>query len=207
MPANDSLAQTHIKGHGYRLVRYFNEMLIEMEAPPPKPSLPENLSIRTLRSGQEEREVLLAVRDSFKDHWGYVDSPFEKDLAEWMHWIENDPDHNPSLWFLATENGDISGVSICKPKSPGDPEAGLVDILCVRRPWRRQGVALALLQHTFSEFYQRGVRKVTLGVDAESLTGATRLYSKAGMHVKQRHVNYEKELRPGKDLSTQTVQS
>ncbi len=207
MPASDSLAQDHIQGHGYRLVRYFNDMIIEMDAPPPKPTLPENLAIRTLRPGQEEQAVLLAIRDAFKDHWGHVESPLEKDLVEWMHWIENDPDHDPSLWFLATENGDISGISICKPKSPSDPEMGYVDILGVRRPWRRQGVALALLHHSFSEFYRRGVRKVGLGVDAENLTGATRLYRKAGMRVKRRYANYEKELRPGQDLSTQTVQS
>ncbi len=47
--------------------------------------------------------------------------------------------------------------------------------------WR--GLGLALLQHTFRAYYQQGKDKVALGVDAESLTGATRLYEKAGMKV------------------------
>jgi ribosomal protein S18 acetylase RimI-like enzyme len=207
MPASDTVAQEHIGQHGYRLVRYFHDMIIEMDATPPAPSLPEGIIIRTFQREKEERSVLLTIRDAFKDHWGYVESPLEKALEEWTHWLDNDPDHDPSLWFLATCNGDIAGVSLCRPKTAADPDKGWVDTLCVRRPWRRQGIALALLHHTFTEFYRRGVRKVGLGVDAESLTGATRLYNKAGMHVKRRHANYEKELRPGKELCTQSVQS
>jgi hypothetical protein len=44
-------------------------------------------------------------------------------------------------------------------------------------------------------------------VDAQSLTGATRLYQKAGMRPDpQRQFSlYEKELRPGKDITTRSV--
>jgi hypothetical protein len=44
-------------------------------------------------------------------------------------------------------------------------------------------------------------------VDADSLTGATRLYLKAGMQPDPKHtfLFYEKELRPGIELSTQRV--
>jgi len=41
-------------------------------------------------------------------------------------------------------------------------------------------------------------------VDAASLTNATRLYEKAGMHVTRQYDTYEKELRPGKSLATET---
>jgi GNAT superfamily N-acetyltransferase len=75
----------------------------------------------------------------------------------------------------------------------------------VRRSWRRKGVALGLLHHTFGEFYRRGKNKVALDVDAHSLTGATGLYEKAGMHNARQSAVYEKELRPGKDLSTQSL--
>jgi hypothetical protein len=47
---------------------------------------------------------------------------------------------------------------------------------------------------------------VGLGVDATSLTGATRLYEKAGMHVQRKSVTYEKMLRAGRDLTTQTLE-
>jgi ribosomal protein S18 acetylase RimI-like enzyme len=69
------------------------------------------------------------------------------------------------------------------------------------------GLGLALLRHSFDEFYRRGKRKGGLGVDAGSLTGATRLYERAGMRVARQYSIYEKELRPGVDLSTQSIEA
>ena len=82
---------------------------------------------------------------------------------------------------------------------------GWVDTLGVRRPWRRQGLAEALLYHSFRELRRRGRTSVGLGVDASSLTGATRLYEKAGMRAIRKFTRYEKELRPGTDLKTQMI--
>jgi mycothiol synthase len=80
-----------------------------------------------------------------------------------------------------------------------------VHSLGIKRPWRRQGIALAMLLHTFGQFYRRGIAKVGLGVDGQSLTGATRLYEKAGMHPAHQETLYEKELRPGVELATQSL--
>ena len=63
-----------------------------------------------------------------------------------------------------------------------------------RTAWRRRGLGLALLLHAFREFYARGIRRSTLGVDSENPSGATRLYERAGMHVESESVTYEKEL-------------
>ena len=106
---------------------------------------------------------------------------------------------------LAMDGDQIAGLALCVPKDTDDPDMCWVNSLSVRRPWRRRGVALALLHHAFGEAYRRGIRKVGLGVDASSLTGATRLYEKAGMHVYRQWDAYQKELRPGEDLSTQQL--
>jgi hypothetical protein len=66
---------------------------------------------------------------------------------------------------------------------------------------------MAFLLTAFCEFYQRGKKRAGLGVDATSLTNATRLYEKAGMHVTQKYDTYELELRPGKDLMTKEISS
>ncbi len=76
------------------------------------------------------------------------------------------------------------------------PPTAWVNILAVRRPWRRQGLGMALLRQAFGEFYRRGIRQVALGVDAENITGATRLYARAGMRVTRQYARYEKMLRP-----------
>ena len=192
---------------GFSLIRHGWRMRIDMDAPPPAPEWPAGITVRTLVVGQDERATVQAVRDSFRDHWGYVERPFEDDLNLWTHFMNNDKDFDPSLWFLAMDGDEIAGVSLCWPKTPEDPDMGWVGTLGVLRPWRRKGLGLALLRHSFSEFYRRGKRKVGLGVDASSLTGATRLYERAGMHVYRQYNTYEKELRPGIDLSTQSVEA
>jgi GNAT superfamily N-acetyltransferase len=74
------------------------------------------------------------------------------------------------------------------------PKGGWIRQLGVRRPWRKKGIGLAILHHIFGKFYARGVTRVGLGVDAQSLTGATRLYERAGMHVKNHFARFEKEI-------------
>jgi len=191
---------------GMQAIRHHWRMVIELNEQPPAPEWPEGFTLRTLIPGQDERAVLQAVRDSFQDHWGYMEQPFEEEFQRWMHFISQHKDYDPSLWFLALAGDDIAGVSLCSPKIPEDLGMGWVDTLGVRRPWRRKGLGLALLRHSFGEFYRRGQRRVGLDVDADSLTGATRLYEKAGMYVARRFITYEKELRPGKDLSRQSIE-
>lgn len=190
---------------GLQRIRYSWRMVIDMQAAPPKPERPQGIVVRPMRVGQDKRAVLQAVRDAFRDHWGYVELPFEDEYSFWQHHVFSDDDFDPTLWFLAMDGDRIAGISLCRQKADDDPEMGWVNTLGVLRPWRRKGLGLALLRHTFDEFYRRGKRRVGLGVDAQSLTGATRLYEKAGMHVARVYRTYEKELRPGKELSTQAV--
>jgi ribosomal protein S18 acetylase RimI-like enzyme len=48
------------------------------------------------------------------------------------------------------------------------------------------------LRASFSEFAARKATRVGLGVDAENLTGAVRLYERAGMTVERRFDIYQK---------------
>ncbi len=96
----------------------------------------------------------------------------------------------------------IAGISLCEHQHGiGD----YVGSLGVRRSWRKQGLGQALLLHSFGEFYRRGIKRISLNVDGESLTGATRLYGKVGMHVVRQQYRYEKEMRPGRELGTQSI--
>jgi len=110
--------------------------------------------------------------------------------------------HDPSLWFLAMDGDQIAGISLCQDEKE---RGGWVHSLGVLRSWRQKGLGLALLHHSFGEFYRRGIHNVYLGVDSENLTGATRLYERAGMHVVREEYVYEKELRGGKELSIVTL--
>jgi mycothiol synthase len=206
VPQADVRAGALLSRLGYRGTRHFFEMVIEMDAPPPVPNVPDGIVIRPFVRETEDRVLVHAIRDAFKDHWGHVESPFEEDYAEWVSWMDDDPSFDQSLWFVAVEDSEIVGCSICYDVTGEGPDVGAVETLGVRRPWRRRGIALALLLHSFGELYRRGRTTVTLGVDAQSLTGALHLYEKAGMRVRYQYDWYEKELRPGVDLSTQELE-
>ena len=62
------------------------------------------------------------------------------------------------------------------------------------REWRRRGIGEALLHEAFGTFWRDGKRTISLGVDAESDTGAQRLYERVGMHVHWGAIIFEKVL-------------
>jgi mycothiol synthase len=193
---------------GYRHIRSSYHMLINMDAPVPEAEFPEGITLRTYNPEINAEAVYRAEIDSFRDHFGFVEQPFEEGFKRFKHFVLGAEDFDPTLLFLAMDgpSGEIAGVNICRSHSYDDPDMGWVGTLGVRRQWRKRGIGLALLRHSFNEFYRRGKRKVGLGVDAQNLTGALRLYENAGMHVYQAYDQYEKELRPGTEISVQSLQ-
>lgn len=192
------VASEAAKQAGFDYIRSSFRMEIAMETPPPKPIWPEGIVLRPFTL-EMARAVHAADDEAFSDHWGYTSTPFET----FEHIFIKSPKFDPTLWFLPFAGEEIAGTALCEHRE----EIGFVNSLSVRRPWRRQGLGLALLHHTFGEFYQRDVRKVALYVDAQSLTGATRLYERAGMKVVRQFDQYEKELRAGIELSTQEIEA
>ncbi len=188
---------------GFSLARTSWRMAIDLAAPPLQPAWPPGIRLRPYRHPQDLEPVYRCVRDSFRDHWGYVDVPFEQGLALFRH--SNTVLHpvEPDVWFVAMDGKQIAGVSLCRRQADDDPEMGWVDTLGVRRPWRRRGLGLALLLHSFHALRQMGAARAGLGVDSGSLTGATRLFARAGMSVSRELALYELELRPGRELGTQ----
>lgn len=190
---------------GYRLIRSSYSMRIDMDAPPLAPEWPEGLTLRLFNPETDLEAVYRAVDESFSDHYGHVETPFEEGLKRFKYFMTEYEGFDPALWFLAMDGDEIAGVCLCREQAYDNPEVGYVNTLGVRRAWRKRGIGLALLRHAFSALYARGKRKAGLGVDAESLTGALRLYENAGMYVYRTFDRYEKELRPGQEISVQSL--
>jgi mycothiol synthase len=173
---------------GYRLIRKSWRMFVDLADVVEEPSWPDGISVRTFRPG-DELVFFDVYHEAFADHWEFEPVPYE----EWAHWALQPPMHEPALWFLAEEAGEPAGIAICH-RRPELPTRGRVGDLGVRRPWRRRGVGRALLLHAFHEFRRAGLTEADLGVDAENLTGATRLYESVGMNVADHRDIYEKAL-------------
>ena len=197
----NTFAQHLLEKHDFKHIRTFWRMKIELHEAPPVPQWADGISLRTLADDQSLfRAAFEADEDAFKDHWGHVPTSFE----EWEHWTRKRENFDPSLWFLAMDGNEIAAISLCEDEKE---QGGWVHSLGVRRQWRRKGIGEALLYQSFGEFYKRGIHEVYLGVDASSLTGATRLYERVGMHVHRRSNTYEKEIRAGREISTQSVEA
>jgi mycothiol synthase len=163
--------------NGFEEARHSYRMEIPLDDDPSEPSWPDGIVVRTFDPDDER-----TLYDVHVEVWQDTSDPWQESFEEWRHWLTKRDGFDPSLWFLAFAGDELAAFSLCQPDDV-DPNAGYVHLLGVRRPWRRQGLGEALLLHSFRAFRERGFTRGTLGVDASSPTGATRLYERAGMTV------------------------
>jgi mycothiol synthase len=187
--APDATLRAVVEEAGYELVRHSFRMEISLEGELMAPDWPEGLHVATYEPEQEVA-VHAAHQEAFADHWEHVYEPVE----EWRKWYVENPGFDASFWFIAWDGDEVAGLSLCRVHSSGDERHGFVRVLATRRPWRRRGLATALLRHSFQDMKRRGMLKASLGVDAENTTGAVRLYERAGMRVGRRYDAYRKGL-------------
>jgi len=181
-----------LTSRGFGVVRHFYQLVIDLDPPPAPPEWSQGIVVRKMLPG-DERALYAADEEAFSDHWGFVATPFEV----FRHHNFEGENFDPDLVFLAMDGADIAGGSICRlHRTEDDAGKGWVGDLFVRRPWRRRGIARALLLESFAAYRNRGYERVGLGVDAENPTGALDLYLGVGMSVDSEALCFEKELPP-----------
>jgi mycothiol synthase len=182
--AVDERAHELLRTRGYKEVRRYYKMEIELDTPPEPPDWPPGLTIAA--DPTELDRFHAALDEAFAEEWGHE----PEDGVDWKSVRERrHPDR--SLWFAVNDGDEIAAAAIVDEERWG---AGWISAVGVRRPWRRRGLGHALLVHCFRELHRRGRQKIALGVDTENPTGATRLYERAGMHVAFSVVWFEKAL-------------
>ena len=110
----------------------------------------------------------------------------------------NEPNFDPSLWQIAWAGDQVAGVALSVSNTAESTQLGFqraeIKALSVRRPWRRQGLARALLVGSFHVLKDRGVTEVVLFVDTENQSGALGLYDSVGFEVVKHFTAYHKPL-------------
>jgi ribosomal protein S18 acetylase RimI-like enzyme len=134
----------------------------------------------------EYRAFYDALNEAFVEHWEWHPKPFEQwlELRQGQHRDEQGP-----IWFVVRDGDELAAVTRNDPSVAG---GGYVGAIGVRPAWRGKGLAKALLQRTFAEFWRRGTTRVTLDVDSQNETGAVRLYERVGMYIDSCGVAFEK---------------
>jgi mycothiol synthase len=181
----DAAARALFESRGYRAVRRFYEMAVELTEAPIVPELPDGLVVDELRDG-EQRAFYEVLNEAFADDWEWHPKPFEGwfEIRRDQHHDEHGP-----VWFVIRDGEELAAVTRNEPSVAG---GGYVGAIGVRPAWRGRGLAKALLHRTFAEFWRRGITRVTLDVDSQNATGAVRLYERVGMHVETCGVAFEK---------------
>jgi ribosomal protein S18 acetylase RimI-like enzyme len=170
---------------GYAPARYYLEMQRPLDDDLPQASLPARLALRPPLP-QHYRAIWDAAEECFQDQRDHV-SPSEEGYRAWAA----TPDLDPSLWLVAWDGEQVAGAAL---NVVHDGSWGETDDLFVRRPWRRQGLGRALLVGSLQLFKARGLTSAGLGVDAENLSGALRLYESIGFCPYQRVTSFRKPM-------------
>jgi mycothiol synthase len=179
---------------GYGPARFFFEMLRPMLDEVEVPPLPDGLEVRPIGHDPESQKQLWdADVEAFQDHWG----GFDASDAAFDAWLER-PNHDPKLWVVAWEGGEIAGA-VVNTIYPDDNEAfgrrrGWLDSVFVRRAWRRRGLGAALVARALVRLREAGMDEAMLGVDSDNPYGARGLYERAGFAVHRRSAAYRKPM-------------
>jgi mycothiol synthase len=185
----DEAGHTLLRNNAYAPVRYYWRMEIKLQEAPATVTFPAGIELRPFIKDEHAVLVWEADNEAFRDHWGSRKRTYD----EWSHGKFGHPNFDPTLWMVAWDGNQVAGFSQNRFRKG----IGWIGTIAVRRPWRGKGLGIALMRHTFGEFYKRGMTTIGLGVDSANLTGATRLYVRAGMYVAGEFAMYEKELRMG----------
>ena len=185
-------ANENLRREGYRPVRYSYLMVRPtLEAIPDHP-IPEGLEVRPARP-DHYRRVFEANEEAFRDHWGFIPRT-DEDFERWL----GEPATDPSLWQVAWEGDEIAGMVLpfihADENSRHNRLRGYTEDVCVRRPWRRRGLARALIARSLRALQDRGMTEAALGVDTENPSGALRLYESIGYRPMRRWTVYRKPI-------------
>jgi len=168
-----------LEGTDYRAIRHFNDMLHSLEDIPDRP-MPEGLEVRPVQPEhmrkiwETQREVQPELFETAAEDWTEDKYP---------RWLE-DSSHTPHLWQVAWDGDEVAGMVLNRVDEAAnagrEKKRGITEHIFVRKPWRKRGLAGALVARSLRLLKELGMDEVELGVDTENASGAYRLYQKMG---------------------------
>lgn len=180
-----------MKDCGYEAHRFAFQMMRDLADPIPELPLPDNITVRTCTS-DDYQVVWEADVEAFSESYG---SP-PRTEAEYQQVI-NDPHIDPTIWQVAWEGDEVVGGVLNRIDPDYNAEhntlIGWTDPIFVRKAWRKQGIAKALIARSFKLLKdEKGMTHARLWVDAENESGALQLYEGMGYTVTEKMTMYRK---------------
>ena len=156
--------------------------------------LPAGFEVRPVQP-EHERAIFDAHMEALRGVWG-VDEPRPDAFEGWRA----SRTFQPHLWQIAwhVESNQVAGQ--VKPWIDHDQNEalgrlrGYTESISVGKPWRRLGIARALVVRALRAQRDAGLKESALGVDGENADNAGRLYEACGFRVARRNMVYRKRL-------------
>ena len=181
-----------LQRYGYIAVRRGYEMVRPDLDDLPEAPMPAGLEIRPV-GRDDTRRVWEADAEAFRDHWGE-----DEETEEAWQTFRDDPTNDPDLWVVAWDGPEIAGL-VLNVIDPADEarkgeRRGALGSVAVRRPWRRRGLARALIARSLGLLRDRGATSAALGVDGENPHQAMTLYESCGFRIVSSFTTWRKPL-------------
>jgi ribosomal protein S18 acetylase RimI-like enzyme len=177
---------------GYETVRIMLAMVRPATIALDEAPLPEGLEVRPVQP-HHFRAIWEARQEAYLDHWGFAPG----DDQTFQRWLEQ-PLFEPELWKVAWDGEQVAGMVLNRINEAENVKYGRkrghTQDVFVRRPWRRRGLARALLSQSIEMFLNMGMEETALGVDADNPSGARALYEAAGYRASGQHTIYRKAM-------------
>lgn len=186
-----------LESEGYTAVRYGFDMVRPL-GPGSEPvvvaPMPEGLEVRPVLP-EHYRAIFDADAEAFRDHWGYV-PPTETNYQGWLAGEMFQPHRWQIAWDVARNEvaGMVQNFVHENENKEYNRRRGYTEGISVRRPYRRLGLARALLTRSLKLYQEQGFTEGALGVDAQNPNGALRLYESVGFTVVRQSMVYRKPL-------------
>ncbi|MGQ0601033.1 MAG: GNAT family N-acetyltransferase [Anaerolineales bacterium] len=181
-----------LEAANYTAVRWGYLMTRDLAEPIEDRALPEGLEVRPV-TVEHYRAIWDAHIEAFRDHWGFRE-PTATDYEMWL----NEPDRDHSLWQVAWSGDEVAGMVLTFIPTKENETLGLkrgwTDPISVRRPWRKIGLAKALILRSLRLLKEQGMTEAALGVDSQNPNGALQLYESCGFKPVKRGTTYRKNL-------------
>jgi mycothiol synthase len=179
---------------GYQAVRYsFDMVRPDLENIPDSP-MPERLEVRPVFP-ENYRQIWDAANEASRDEWGFVERS-EEDYQAWLIDTTFQPDLWQVAWDIASNQvaGQVRTYIDHEQNQLYKRQRGWTEFISVRPPWRRRGLARALIARSLQAQKEAGMKESALGVDSESLSGAMRIYEECGFRAVKRTTVFRKAL-------------
>jgi mycothiol synthase len=186
MVAQDAPFHALVKRAGFAHDRDILRMWRVLDGAIDAPSWPGGVTVRTY----EDRDAA-SVNALLDAAYAWDSSYLPKPLGEWLTYMTDHDEFDPSLWFLVERDG---ALVACALHWKEHRRRGWLKDIAVDERARGAGLGTSLVRHGLRAYSERSVERVGLKVDAANPTGAAALYAREGFVTDHRLEIWRKTL-------------